>query len=433
MQTTTTPAGALTADTRLVPHVVFVEMSVTGTGERCIDYARRRGYAVTVATRDPAPYAHLLDDTIEVVVCDTLDEDALVVSMRELNARRAVDAVTTTHDLFVPAAAVAAHALGLPGMSPVAAHGVRSKYLMRQRLAERLPHVNPPFRLVCTEEEALAAAAEWGYPVIGKPQNANDSWNVERLDTPADVAAYMHAAASWGDAFKDARLLPGVLLEGYVEGDEYSIETSRLPGGPIEFMGGTRKVLLGENRFTEVGISFPVTGPVVELLRREVAATLLALEVSGIAHTEVRVRDGNVTVLEVNARLPGAGTGSHMIELGTGADPAEQLVEKALGRPSPFVPMRQQGVGKFAVLMPRSGAFGGITNVDELRAMPGVTHVRTCVREGTFCAFPPLSNDDFVAHVIAVAPTPDEALELARTAAAAASVRVLASSPPTEA
>jgi hypothetical protein len=35
-------------------HIVFIEMSMTGAGQRCVEYARRRGYAVTVIARDPA-------------------------------------------------------------------------------------------------------------------------------------------------------------------------------------------------------------------------------------------------------------------------------------------------------------------------------------------------------------------------------------------
>src|SRR5215203_2335980 len=133
-------------------HVVFVEMSMTGAGEAAVAYAAGAGYQVSVLTRTPQ---RVPPRPARAVGCDTADPAALRAALEQLAP---VHGVTTTHDLFVPQAALAAEQLGLPGMGHEAAAGVRNKHRMRQRLQQTCPELNPPFRLVHDEEEALAQA-----------------------------------------------------------------------------------------------------------------------------------------------------------------------------------------------------------------------------------------------------------------------------------
>lgn len=409
-------------------HVVFVEMSMTGAGERCLEYSRRQGYAVTVVARDPARYATVPFGPGELVACDTNDPRTLLDAVAALHDRHRIDGITTTHDFYTPQAALAAQTLGLPGLGYEAAAGVRNKHRMRLALERDCPDLNPHFRLVHAEAEALSTASEWGLPLIAKPPDANDSWSVALLTSPAQVAEYMRAAATWQRNSSGQPFSPGVLLEGFIDGTEHSVETVQHVGGGIQLIGVTGKRLLGveDGHFAEAGILFPLRGPTVELIFREVSRALEALHVDcGVVHTECRVADGRVKILEVNARLAGDMLGSHMIELALGASAVQQVVEAALGHAVAWRPTRQAGAGMDSACMPRSGRFGGIENVEELRRLPGVAEVRVMAGFGDQCWWPPRSNLDLVARVVTGAGTPEEALQLATDAAARARVRVL--------
>jgi cysteine synthase A len=400
-------------------HIAFVEMSMTGAGEAAVAYAAGAGYQVSVLTRAPE---QVPAGPAMAVGCDTTDPGALLAALAGIEP---VHGITTTHDLFVPQAALAAERLGLPGMGHAAAAGVRNKHRMRQRLQETCPALNPPFRLVHDEPAALAAAAEWGYPVVAKPQDANDSWNVLRADRPEQLSAYMRSVADWVWA---TPLAPGVLLEGYVDGAEFSVETAQHADGPLQLLGVTVKELAGteQGHFAEVGTSFPLRGPEADVIFAAVARALAALGVDcGVIHTEVRVRGDAVTVLEVNPRLAGDMLGSHAIEAALGASPVEQVVEIALGHPAPWRPARQGGSANWGICLPRTGRFGGIANEAELRADPALVVLRQMVGVGSTCRWPPEDNADFAARVITRGDTAEQARAAAHRLVAAAEVRVL--------
>ena len=402
-----------------VPHVVFVEMSGTGAGEQCLFYSAERGYPATLLTRSP-DRDDLPDVSVDVLGCETNDVAAVVQCVTALDARHPVGGVTTTHDLYTPQAAAAAEALGLPGIRYDAVLGVRDKHRMRVRLAERCPHLNPPFRHVRSLDEALTVADEWGFPFVAKPLDSNDSWCVERIDTYDALVAYMDATERWES------VAPGVLLEGLLEGSEHTIDTVQHKGGPLQLMCATGKEMPPGRFFAEANCFLPVEPELSELLFREVATALEALEIDcGAVHSECRVHEGEVKILEVNPRLGGDMLGSHMIEAAYGASPIEQVVEIALGHDAPWRPTRAQGAALYGITVPSSGIFGGVRNLDEILRQEGVIGARVYASPGTECSFPPRSNGDFVGRVVALGPTAEVALEWARRAAGAADVVML--------
>ena len=397
-------------------------MSGTGAGEQCLLYAAECGYRATLLTRTP-DRDDLPDVPVDVVGCETNDPDAVVACVAELDARHRVGGVTTTHDLYTPQAAFAAERLGLPGIPYEAVVGVRDKHRMRLTLAERCQHLNPPFRHVRSLEEALAVAAEWGFPLVAKPLDANDSWGVERIGSRDDLVAYFGARGRWDWDSSDQALAPGVLLEGLVEGSEHTVDTVQHKGGPLQLMCATGKEMPPGRFFAEANCFLPVEPVLTELLFREAAVALEALGIDcGAVHSEFRVDGGEVKILEVNPRLGGDMLGSHMIEAACGASPVEQVVEIALGHDVPWQPTRAEGAALYGITVPSSGTFGGVENLDEILRQEGVIAARVYASPGTECSFPPRSNGDFVGRVVAVGPTAEVALERARRAAGVADV-----------
>jgi biotin carboxylase len=401
-------------------------MSTTGAGESCLDYCRDQGYQATLLAEEPERYAGRTAPGVRVLQCPTSDGAALVDTVAALDARAPVNAVTTTQDLFVPQAALVATELGLPGMSYEAAVGVRNKHRMRRTLARHCPHLNPPFRLAFTPDEARAAAEECGYPVVAKPVDANDSWRVRRLDDAEALDAYLHEPTEAADRMFPA-LSPGTLIEGFVDGTDYSVETAHYRGRDPQLLAVSQRVLAGEDqgRFAELGDLLPVEGPLADRLFREVATALRHLGVDcGVIHTECRVRGDQVTILEVNPRLAGNRLGSQMIEIAYGVSAVAQVVATALDEEIPWQPVRRRGAGGYCVPMPRTGVFCGVSNLAELAALPGVVYAGLTTEVGGFHHAPPRSNLDLVARILTEAATPTEALLLAERAAARAEVVV---------
>jgi biotin carboxylase len=409
-------------------HVAFVEMSTTGAGVRCIEYALESGYDVTLLARRPEVYHGLLSAHVRIVTAETNDLETIGDAIEAVDRQHPLDGVTTTQDLYTVQAALCAERLGLPSASADAVAGVRNKYRMRLRLAETHPQLNPLFRLVFEPDQAAEAATEWGYPIIAKPQDANDSWNVAKLGNEKRLREYVDAAQLWGPNAAGQTLSPGVLIEGYIDGAEYGVDTCQHRGMPLTLMSINGKELIGDDEycFAEAGLfTVPLT-PDMRRLGETIADALRGLELDcGVVHTECRVSGSEVKILEVNPRLTGDMVGSHMIPLARGADPIEQIVEIALGRPIEWQPNGDRQAGSYPMLMPKTGSFAGIRNLEALRREPGVQIARTMVTPGTLCNFPPRSNQDFVGRVVTTAATPEAALEAARGVAAMADVAVM--------
>jgi biotin carboxylase len=405
-------------------HIGFVELSGTGAGERALHYALRRGYQVTVFSRGPgglpARGAGAAAGEAALIGCETNDPAAIIAAIRA--AGLSLTGVTTTHDFYVPQAAAVARALSLPGLDPEAALDARSKIRMRQRLERAAPALNPRWTTSPAGGDARAVAGELGLPLVGKPSNANDSWGVALLHSVRDVADYLEAARAWDRNSVGQRLDRQVLFEEFLDGHEYSVETTQPQGGHRTCMGVTGKPLQrSQGHFAEAEVVFPVAGDEAAAGAAAADAALDALGLTvGTMHTELRVVGGAARVLEVNPRLAGDMTGSHMIELALGASPIEQLVDIALGQSPPWAPARRHAAASAGVPLPRAGRFLSLDNRDELLAMPGVDEVRVMAGPGAACHVPPRSNEDYAVRVVAGGKTSEQALDLARSAAAAA-------------
>src|SRR5260221_3462278 len=128
-----------------------------------------------------------------VLVPDIHDLQALTAAARQVTRDNPADGVFCYDETTVHAAAQAAEALGLPGSPPGAVLACRDKALTRSVLAAAgIPQ--PASTAVRTEDEALAAAAAAGYPVVIKARGLAGSIGVVRADDPAAAATAFAAA-----------------------------------------------------------------------------------------------------------------------------------------------------------------------------------------------------------------------------------------------
>ncbi|MFJ6889581.1 ATP-grasp domain-containing protein [Streptomyces californicus] len=220
-----------------------------------------------------------------------------------LAARLRPDAVLGFAEPHVLATAMVQHRLGLPGPGLDAATVSRNKALQRAEFGRTgLPQ--PAHR----HTRRLSEATDWALerlPVVVKPVSSQGSQGVERVGTPAD----------WADAVARRNTEGPLLVERYVEGQEYSVE-ALVHRGRVLFTNLTRKETTGPPHFVELlheagyGTDRPVLRKAAEELCRGVVAALGM--VTGVAHLEFRaLADGEPVIMEVAVRTPG----DHIMEL----------------------------------------------------------------------------------------------------------------------
>jgi len=124
-------------------------------------------------------------------VVDTLDADAMTAAVRAIPGP--VAGILSYDEARIAATAVVAERFGLPTSPPAAVLRCRDKWLTRQALAAAgVPQAASV--AVGSQDEAVAAAARIGYPVVLKPRNLAASFGVSRADDEAGLpAAYAQA------------------------------------------------------------------------------------------------------------------------------------------------------------------------------------------------------------------------------------------------
>lgn len=292
---------------------------------------------------------------------------------------------------------------------------------MRRRLADAAADLNPPFQLAHSVEDALRFFDKVDGPIIGKPQNANDSIAVRRLGSRAEIENYFATLRAEVGVSAERWLADGILLEGFLDGPEFSVEIAKGKHGPFSIIGVSDKQLFGEEegRFAEIGLSFPHDVPECALLEAGVVRALEALGIDcGVTHTECKLTPAGVKIVEVNPRLAGDMLGSHVIREATGRSALEAVLDTATGRFDGWRPLRSGGAAMYAVVARREGVFGGIANLDAVASKPGVRTVRMIAEPGDRVR-PARDNGGVIAQIIAAAEDNRAAHVLARQAAEA--------------
>jgi biotin carboxylase len=291
-------------------HAVFVAPFLPETTTRFVNAViAQPEVLVGLVTHEPVsrlPDGVRAGIAAHVQVADAFDPIVLADAVQRIAARMGgrVDLLLgTLEQLQVPIAQVREH-FGIPGMGAEAARNFRDKARMKSVLrAHGVPCAR--HRLVQSEAEALAFAAEVGYPLVAKPPAGAGAKSTHRLEKEADLRAVL------------GRHEPGpgreVLLEEFVVGEEHSFETVSIRGKAVwhsltRYAPTPLHVL--ETPWIQWTVLLPreVDDPRYDDIRRVGRAALEALGMgTGVSHLEwFRRKDGSIAVSEVGARPPGA-------------------------------------------------------------------------------------------------------------------------------
>jgi carbamoyl-phosphate synthase large subunit len=237
--------------------------------------------------------------------------------------------VTDQTDIGVPTVALVAEELGLPGIGFEKALCFTNKELMRRSLAGcegfQLPESHFFDDVESGQEFVLSQTVSPDF-WITKPVNSQGSRGVARLLNENWVEQLERAHSSSRRA--------GILLEEYIDGDEYSVESFVLDNSTYN-LAVTRKYHYSDGRCIDerntylddvpIGVEealYYATDKIVERLKPG----------SCSMHTEYMVSGSEVFLMETAARGGGGNISGKIIPFLTGFEPNTALVNLAISR-----------------------------------------------------------------------------------------------------
>lgn len=267
---------------------------------------------------DPCADATCKDcvDAFEVVPGQDYEAHCAVVEKYGIDA-----IVTAATDKPLVMMARIAEKYGFPFYSVETAQWSTDKFQMKQRFElGDVPHAKG--RLVKSVEET----ADMVYPVIVKPRDNSGSRGVKLCRTKEELEQSMAEALEYSK-------LDSVLVEEFIEGPEYSIEG-------LHFDGKSEVIQFTEKKTTEfpynveLGHIQPtnISEKNKQKIREIVAKIGRALRFENCpSHTELKINDRGIFVIETSPRLGGDYITSTLTPLSTGVNMEDQLLYIALG------------------------------------------------------------------------------------------------------
>lgn len=259
-------------------------------------------------------------------------------------------------------AARVAEDLGLAANSAESVHRLNDKVALRRLLDE---HGLSPVRHADAPDWRSAAALLDGFelPVVVKPTQLSGSRGVVLVRDLAEFEA-------WGAALDETGYTGPVLVEEYLTGPEFSVETISVHGRH-HVIGVTHKRLGPPPLFVEAGHAHPAPDSVDKAAIGAMVVAMLdaARYRTGPAHTELRVTPAGPRIIESQARLGGDRI-PHLVELATGID-LEGAVFAALAGRSP-APRTRPDVAWIHYFALPPGVLRSVDGLDAIRALPFV-------------------------------------------------------------
>lgn len=316
---------------------------------------RAQAMGLFVVGIDPCEDAHCKNDVdaFEVVDGQDFEGTCAVVEKYGINA-----IVTAATDKPLIMMARIAEKYGFPFYSVETAQWSTDKFLMKQRfIAGDVPCARG--RLIHSTEEAK----DLYFPLICKPRDNSGSRGVKLCRTLDELQECIDEAFQYSH-------LETVLIEEFIEGREFSIEG-------LHYRGESHVIQFTEKKTTpfpynvELGHIQPanLTDEQREAIRIIIDKIGKALHFDYCpSHTELKINDRGIFVIETSPRLGGDYITSTLTPLSTGVNIENQLLHIAFNEDIETTPTKQQFAGV---------RFFAFKEGSEIRNVPDAQFVKT--------------------------------------------------------
>ncbi len=342
------------------------------------------------------------------------------------------DAVTIkTSEWLTPLVALLAKHYGCKGNDPLVAFACRSKYHMRQKLAEGNVSI-PKFVLCRNYDELLQATKEIGIPCVAKPVGGNASYGTFLIRDKTDLdslrskyesaIAYLREKAVDEDvfAFRDEEMkLMGVsetvdmvtdyLVEEYMEGPEISVD-ALVQNGKVFMLGIEDQVRMKPPYMLQTAARLPYLcsksreTEIYELVCRTVAAMGIT---DSATHTEIIFTSTGPRIVEIGCRIGGDNIHDSVFHI-TGYNLMFESIMIALGEPREYEPGLHCHTFTQYVLPEKEGIVQSINIPAKVYKNSDIIEIEFPIKSGAQVAPPPKSFD-FLGYISAKGKTQEKA------------------------
>ncbi len=251
-----------------------------------------------------------------------LEKDLILEKCKEIG----IDGILTiATDICISTIAYVAYELNLPGNSIECSLLTTNKSLMRKCFEEH--NIRSPRSITVSEINANDFKT-FNYPLIIKPSDRSGSLGVIKATSFDEAKDAIENAINY--SFSKT-----CVVEEYIKGKEVSVETISF-GGEHRIITITDKVITTEPYFVELAHHQPTSFP--EHIQNKILdityAILNATKVeNGAAHVELMITEnGDVYPIEIGSRMGGDFIGSDLVQLSTGFDYVQAVLDIALGQ-----------------------------------------------------------------------------------------------------
>lgn len=275
-------------------------------------------------------YFSMLDGKVDDSKVDFFHEinifnkDGIVTICKEIG----VDGVVPTTELSVPITAYVAEKLGLLGNPVKVAEVITNKYRNRECIKDLTDLLSPKFVAAkCIKD---IENSDVPYPMILKPVSLGGKRGITVVNKYDElIGAFEYAANSFRKGVQ-----PLIIAEQFLEGGmECSVESISIKGRHT-IIQITRKDSSDAPHCVELGHHqpAPLSDEIWNKVVKGVSSGLTAIGLdNGPCHTEIKIIDGEVYLIEFNARPGGDHIWWPMVELSTGFDIIGAVAQAATG------------------------------------------------------------------------------------------------------
>ena len=280
-------------------------------------------------------YFSMIDGKVDESKVDVFHEINIFDKERivEICKEMGVNGVVATTELSVPIAAYVAEQLGLLGVPYEVAMVITDKYRNRECIKGLTELLSPKYvEATCIED---IQQSDVPYPMILKPINLGGKRGITVVKDANELEQAFNYAK---ESFRKGTT-PVIIAEQFLDGGiECSVESITFKGNHT-IVQITQKDSSGAPHCVELGHHqpAPLSKDLWDKVVRSVSSGLSAIGITnGPCHTEIKIINGEVYLIEFNARPGGDHIWWPMVELSTGFDIIAAVAQAAMGDLKPI-------------------------------------------------------------------------------------------------
>lgn len=341
--------------------LLFIEANTTGTGMIAIRKAKKFNLHPVFITNNPDRYTELHQQNCKVIICNTNDITHIKAAIDNHLKIEEIEGITTTSEFYIHIVSILIEMYDLHGNPSEVTRNVRNKAIVRDQLKDSNILYQPKYFVIESIQSLMDIKNSLSFPCIVKPVDDSGSNEVLKCCDFVNLKSHVQKILSVKKNVRKQDKIKLALIEEFVEGKEYSIETFSFKGSH-QIIGITKKFVTNAPFFVERGHIFPTKDidQDSDIVRKGVKEILDLLGwQNGPAHIEIKIKENKLFLVEVNGRLAG-GMIPVLIKYATGLDLVEEQIKASAG----IRPCLDKRFGQFAgIHFLVSDCSGIVTNI----------------------------------------------------------------------